>query len=113
MLLAKAVAAGAAIFIVASSGHGSYAEGYAAAHRASKVREGLAAAVSVTEAIYDAGLQFSGRFYEKSTDMLGMTPTQFKTGGLTRKFALPSDQTSLGAILGRSSKRGSRQFCSE
>jgi len=36
---------------------------------------------SVTEAIYDAGFNSSGRFYEKSTDMLGMTPTQYRSGG--------------------------------
>src|ERR1700730_10517405 len=43
---------------------------YAAAHRAAKVREGLTSGSSVTEAIYDAGFNSSGRFYEKSADML-------------------------------------------
>ncbi|MDB5604329.1 MAG: bifunctional DNA-binding transcriptional regulator/O6-methylguanine-DNA methyltransferase Ada [Bradyrhizobium sp.] len=37
---------------------------YAAAHRAGKVREGLASGSSVTEAIYDAGYNSSRRFYE-------------------------------------------------
>jgi AraC family transcriptional regulator of adaptative response/methylated-DNA-[protein]-cysteine methyltransferase len=41
---------------------------YAAAHRSKRVREGLASGNSVTEAIYDAGFNSSGRFYEKSTD---------------------------------------------
>ena len=50
---------------------------YAAAHRAKKVRQGLASGNSVTEAIYGAGFNSSGRFYEKSTDMLGMTPTHY------------------------------------
>src|SRR5690349_14545296 len=40
---------------------------YAAARRAAKVRHGLASSSSVTEAIYDAGFNSSGRFYEKST----------------------------------------------
>jgi AraC family transcriptional regulator, regulatory protein of adaptative response / methylated-DNA-[protein]-cysteine methyltransferase len=35
---------------------------YAAAHRANKVRQGLVSANSVTEAIYDAGFNSSGRF---------------------------------------------------
>ena len=48
---------------------------YAAAHRASRVREELAKGHSVTAAMYDAGFNSSGRFYEKSTSMLGMTPT--------------------------------------
>jgi AraC family transcriptional regulator, regulatory protein of adaptative response / methylated-DNA-[protein]-cysteine methyltransferase len=79
---------------------------YAAAHRASKVREGLASGSSVTEAIYDAGYNSSGRFYEKSTDMLGMTPTQFKTGGANEEIRFALGQTSLGAILVASSKKG-------
>jgi AraC family transcriptional regulator, regulatory protein of adaptative response / methylated-DNA-[protein]-cysteine methyltransferase len=79
---------------------------YAAAHRASKVREGLANGSSVTEAIYDAGYNSSGRFYEKSTDMLGMTPTQFKTGGANEEIRFALGQTSLGAILVASSKKG-------
>ena len=79
---------------------------YAAAHRASKVREGLASGSSVTEAIYDAGYNSSGRFYETSTDMLGMTPTQFKTGGANEEIRFALGQTSLGAILVASSKKG-------
>src|ERR1700738_1219724 len=79
---------------------------YAAAHRASKVREGLAGGSSVTEAIYDAGYNSSGRFYEKSTDMLGMTPTQFRKGGANEEIRFAIGQTSLGAILVASSKKG-------
>src|SRR3954447_18632137 len=79
---------------------------YAAAHRAAKVRRGLASGSSVTEAIYDAGYNSSGRFYEKSTDMLGMTPTQFKTGGANEEIRFALGQTSLGAILVASSKKG-------
>jgi AraC family transcriptional regulator, regulatory protein of adaptative response / methylated-DNA-[protein]-cysteine methyltransferase len=79
---------------------------YAAAHRASKVRKGLASGGSVTEAIYDAGYNSSGRFYEQSTDMLGMTPTHFKEGGANEELRFALGQTSLGAILVASSKRG-------
>src|SRR5246127_3036337 len=38
---------------------------YAAESRAKKVREGLVSGNSVTETIYDAGFNSSGRFYEK------------------------------------------------
>jgi AraC family transcriptional regulator of adaptative response/methylated-DNA-[protein]-cysteine methyltransferase len=79
---------------------------YAAAHRARKVRQGLAGGSSVTEAIYDAGYNSSGRFYEKSTGMLGMTPTQFKRGGTNEEILFALGQTSLGAILVASSKKG-------
>jgi AraC family transcriptional regulator of adaptative response/methylated-DNA-[protein]-cysteine methyltransferase len=79
---------------------------YAAANRAAKVRQRLASGSSVTEAIYDAGFNSSGRFYEKSTDMLGMTPSQYRTGGANEEIKFAVGQTSLGAILVASSKKG-------
>src|ERR1700726_3393972 len=79
---------------------------YAAAYRAKKVREGLVSGNSVTEAMYDAGFNSSGRFYEKSTDMLGMTPSQFRKGGTNEEIRFALGQTSLGAILVASSKKG-------
>jgi AraC family transcriptional regulator of adaptative response/methylated-DNA-[protein]-cysteine methyltransferase len=79
---------------------------YALAHRAKRVRQGLASGNSVTEAIYDAGFNSSGRFYEKSTDMLGMTPSQYRAGGTNEEIKFAVGQTSLGAILVASSKKG-------
>jgi len=79
---------------------------YAAAHRAAKVREGLANGTSVTEAMYDAGFNSSGRFYEKSTHMLGMTPTQYRAGGANEEIRFAVGETSLGAILVASSQKG-------
>jgi AraC family transcriptional regulator of adaptative response/methylated-DNA-[protein]-cysteine methyltransferase len=79
---------------------------YAAAHRAKKVRQGLASCNTVTEAIYDAGFNSSGRFYEKSTDMLGMTPSRYRNGGTDEKIKFAVGQSSLGAILVASSKKG-------
>ncbi|WP_027580449.1 bifunctional DNA-binding transcriptional regulator/O6-methylguanine-DNA methyltransferase Ada [Bradyrhizobium sp. Ai1a-2] len=79
---------------------------YAAARRARKVRQGLAAGNSVTEAIYDAGFNSSGRFYEKSTDMLGMTPSRYRAGGTNEEIKFAVGQTSLGAILVASSTKG-------
>jgi len=79
---------------------------YAAAHRAKKVRQGLSTGNTVTEAIYDAGFNSSGRFYEKATDILGMTPSQFRAGGRNEEIKFAIGQTSLGAILVASSKKG-------
>lgn len=79
---------------------------YASAHRARKVRDGLDAGGSVTEAIYDAGFNSSGRFYEKSTRMLGMTPSQYRAGGVNEEIRFAVGQTSLGAILVASSQKG-------
>src|ERR1700747_644468 len=80
---------------------------YAAANRAAKVRQGLASGSSVTEAIYDAGFNSSGRFYEKSTDMLGMTPSRYRAGGANAEIKFAVGQTSsLGAILVASTTKG-------
>src|SRR6202011_2068423 len=79
---------------------------YAAAHRARKVRQGLASGNTVTEAIYDAGFNSSGRFYEKSTGMLGMTPSQYRAGGANEEIRFAVGETSLGTILVASSKKG-------
>jgi AraC family transcriptional regulator, regulatory protein of adaptative response / methylated-DNA-[protein]-cysteine methyltransferase len=79
---------------------------YAAAHRARKLRQRLAAGNTVTEALYDAGFSSSGRFYEKSTDLLGMTPSRYRAGGAEEEIRFAVGQTSLGAILVASSARG-------
>jgi AraC family transcriptional regulator, regulatory protein of adaptative response / methylated-DNA-[protein]-cysteine methyltransferase len=79
---------------------------YADGHRAAKVREGLVNGSSITEAIYDAGFNSSGRFYEKSKDMLGMTPSQYRAGGTNEEIRFAVGETSLGAILVASSKKG-------
>ncbi|MFI5410912.1 bifunctional DNA-binding transcriptional regulator/O6-methylguanine-DNA methyltransferase Ada [Kaistia sp. UC242_56] len=80
---------------------------YAAAHRASRARNQLAGgAGSVTEAIYDAGFQSSGRFYATSNAVLGMTPTAFRAGGADTRIHFAIGQSSLGAILVARSSRG-------
>jgi AraC family transcriptional regulator of adaptative response/methylated-DNA-[protein]-cysteine methyltransferase len=79
---------------------------YADAHRATRVREGLMTSNSVTEAIYDAGFNSSGRFFEKSTDMLGMTPTQYRSGGVNEEIRFAVAKYSLGTLLVASSKKG-------
>jgi AraC family transcriptional regulator of adaptative response/methylated-DNA-[protein]-cysteine methyltransferase len=79
---------------------------YAAARRASRVREQLLNGNSVTESIYDAGFNSSGRFYEKSTGMLGMTPTRYREGGANEEIHFAIGQCSLGAILVASSAKG-------
>jgi AraC family transcriptional regulator of adaptative response/methylated-DNA-[protein]-cysteine methyltransferase len=79
---------------------------YAAAHRAKRVRRELTAANTVTEAIYDAGFNSSGRFYQVSNDVLGMTPSQYRAGGVNEEIRFALGQSSLGAILVASSKKG-------
>jgi AraC family transcriptional regulator of adaptative response/methylated-DNA-[protein]-cysteine methyltransferase len=81
-------------------------KGYSAGHRAKKVRKGLASGNTVTEAIYDAGFNSSGRFYEKATGILGMTPSRYRAGGTDEEIRFAVGQTSLGSILVASSKKG-------
>lgn len=79
---------------------------YAAEHRAKKTRRGLASSSTVTDAIYEAGFNSSGRFYENAAGMLGMTPTQYRAGGANEEIRFAVGQTSLGAILVASTKKG-------
>ncbi|MFM9915703.1 MAG: bifunctional DNA-binding transcriptional regulator/O6-methylguanine-DNA methyltransferase Ada [Rhizobacter sp.] len=79
---------------------------YAQAHRAKRVRQELAHSGSVTEAILDAGYASSSRFYEKSTQVLGMTPTAYRAGGAGAEIRFAIGQCSLGAILVAQSARG-------
>ena len=79
---------------------------FAAAHRASRVREELDRGGTVTEAIHGAGFNSSGRFYAGSTAMLGMTPTRYRAGGAGEVIRFAVAQCSLGAILVASSEKG-------
>jgi len=79
---------------------------YASAVRSARVRDSLSMDNTVTEAMYDAGFNSSGRFYERSTNMLGMTPTSYKKGGLNEQIRFAVGQCSLGAILVASSAKG-------
>jgi AraC family transcriptional regulator of adaptative response/methylated-DNA-[protein]-cysteine methyltransferase len=79
---------------------------YAAAHRAKKIRQGLTYGGTVTEAIYQAGFNSSGRFYEKATELLGMTPSRYRAGGTNEEIRFAVGETSLGIILVASSRKG-------
>jgi AraC family transcriptional regulator, regulatory protein of adaptative response / methylated-DNA-[protein]-cysteine methyltransferase len=81
-------------------------KGYAVAHRSARVRDRLEGGSSITQAIYDAGYNSNGRFYEKSAGILGMTPTQFRTGAAGEEIRFAIGQCSLGAILVATSQIG-------
>ena len=55
---------------------------YGEARRAERVRDELAPGGSVTEALYGAGFGSSARFYAKSKELLGTTPTAYREGGV-------------------------------
>jgi AraC family transcriptional regulator of adaptative response/methylated-DNA-[protein]-cysteine methyltransferase len=79
---------------------------YAAAHRAQRVRAELARSKSVTDAIYDAGFNSSGRFYASAGALLGMTPSDFRAGGESAVIRFAVGECSLGSILVAATERG-------
>jgi len=79
---------------------------YAGARRAASVRTALRQASSITEALYSAGYNSSGRFYAESDRVLGMTPTTFRAGGADTTIRFAIRECSLGSVLVAASERG-------
>jgi AraC family transcriptional regulator, regulatory protein of adaptative response / methylated-DNA-[protein]-cysteine methyltransferase len=79
---------------------------YAAARRAERVRDDLPKSGTVTQAIYDAGFNSSGRFYEQSGVRLGMRPSAYARGGQGATIRFAVGETSLGAILVAATDKG-------
>jgi AraC family transcriptional regulator, regulatory protein of adaptative response / methylated-DNA-[protein]-cysteine methyltransferase len=79
---------------------------YVAGDRAKRVREELASRDTVTQAIYGAGFNSNGRFYAAAPGLLGMTPTQFRSGGNGNVIRFAVGQCSLGAILVAATDKG-------
>lgn len=79
---------------------------YADARRAERVRRALSETGTITEAIYDAGFNSGGRFYEQSDKVLGMTPTRFRAGGQAAQIRFAVGECSLGSILVAATDKG-------
>jgi AraC family transcriptional regulator, regulatory protein of adaptative response / methylated-DNA-[protein]-cysteine methyltransferase len=79
---------------------------YASAHRAKRLQQELKRGGTITNAIYDAGYGSSGRFYEEADQLLGMTPTRYRSGGADTEIRFAVGQCSLGSILVARSARG-------
>ncbi len=79
---------------------------YVVAKRTQRVREHLVTSETVTEAMYDAGYNSNGRFYEATNEVLGMTPSHFRAGGARTDIHFAIGECSLGSILIARSERG-------
>jgi AraC family transcriptional regulator of adaptative response/methylated-DNA-[protein]-cysteine methyltransferase len=79
---------------------------FADAHRRTRVHRELARSSTVTEAIYGAGYNSSGRFYEQSGAVLGMTPQRYRAGGADTTIRFAVGECSLGSVLVAASERG-------
>jgi len=80
---------------------------YATAHRTTRVRRELQnGRATVTEAIFNAGFNSGGRFYETSDQVLGMTPRKYRAGGGGIEIRFAVGLCSLGSILVARSAKG-------
>lgn len=79
---------------------------YAVARRCERIRDGLPSSTTVTEAIYEAGFNSNGRFYATASEMLGMVPRSFRSGGKGETIRFAIGECSLGAILVAASDKG-------
>lgn len=79
---------------------------YMVAKRTQRVRKQLGISDTVTEAMYDAGYSSNGRFYEATHEILGMTPSHFRAGGVRTDIRFAIGECSLGSILIARSDRG-------
>jgi AraC family transcriptional regulator, regulatory protein of adaptative response / methylated-DNA-[protein]-cysteine methyltransferase len=79
---------------------------YAAARRAHRVREALPTQTTITEAVYEAGFNSSGRFYADVSATLGMRPAAFRSGGAGERIRFAVTECTLGALLVAATDRG-------
>jgi AraC family transcriptional regulator of adaptative response/methylated-DNA-[protein]-cysteine methyltransferase len=79
---------------------------YAVAHRSRRVREALRGDKSVTEAIYEAGFNSTGRFYADATPSLGMKPAAYRAGGADAQIHFAIADCTLGKMLVAATDKG-------
>jgi AraC family transcriptional regulator of adaptative response/methylated-DNA-[protein]-cysteine methyltransferase len=72
---------------------------YATTVRMNRLRRGLVLGSSITQTIYDAGFSAISRFYERSRDTLGMTPSAYKRGGAGLRIRVAVASSFLGWVL--------------
>lgn len=79
---------------------------YAQSRKLKALKSALRDAPRVTDAIYDAGYGSGSRVYEKTGQLLGMTPADYKRGGSGIAIRYTTLQTPLGVLLVAASERG-------
>lgn len=72
---------------------------YSEVKRMERFKSELKSGSDVTTAMYDAGFGSSSRLYEKASENLGMTPTEYKKGGKGMKINYTITDCELGRIL--------------
>lgn len=72
---------------------------YAATQRRKRLKNGLRSESSVTTAFQNAGFNSSGRFYADADRTLGMTPSDYRSGGTNAHMRFAIGDCTLGSIL--------------
>jgi AraC family transcriptional regulator of adaptative response/methylated-DNA-[protein]-cysteine methyltransferase len=76
------------------------------AARLKKLKQGLRNAKDVTVAIYDAGYGSSSRVYERADTRLGMTPKQYRLGGVDVVITYAAVDSPVGRMMIAATDRG-------
>lgn len=79
---------------------------YAMEIRLKKTRDCLRSGQTVTDAIYNSGFESSSRFYEKSTAVLGMSPSAYKNGAPDIEIQHAVAQSDIGWVLVAMTEKG-------
>lgn len=79
---------------------------YCKSVRAGRVAASLQSAPSVTEAIYAAGFNSAGRFYEESGALLGMAPATYRKGAPGEHIRYAVAPCALGQIMVAATRKG-------
>lgn len=74
--------------------------------RAGRVAAALQTAPSVTEAIYAAGFNSAGRFYEESGALLGMVPAVYRKGAAGERIRYAVAPCALGQVIVAATRQG-------
>jgi len=79
---------------------------YAQARKLKQLKSALREAPRVTDAIYDAGYGSGSRVYEKTGQLLGMTPADYRRGGTGIAIRYTTLRVAVGTLLVAASERG-------
>ena len=73
---------------------------------ARRVAASLQSAPSVTAALYDAGFNSAGRFYEAAPALLGMSPGSYRKGGVGEHIRYAVAPCALGWVIVAATRKG-------
>ena len=79
---------------------------YQQAVQAKRIAASLQSAPSITDAIYDAGFNSSGRFYDSAHALLGMQPRRFREGGRGECIRYEIAPCVLGWVIVAATRKG-------